>query len=378
MRKQLGIGLSVRPMDYSISVMIQIDRLEQYHRFGKCERFMFMGTNGTWANITAVDGHGIWRMTLLGYDERIHPDQIDFVAPIKKAFGRDDIPFEVLRAVPWRRAQTVADTFRAGRVLLAGDSCHTTSPTGGHGLNTGIGDSVTLGWMLDGLLAGWGGPKLLDAYTNERRPVAMRNTSSSTDNYSAWADKSGCSRILDDTPEADATRRNIGARISTALKQEWISHGIGMGYRYEGSPIIVPDGTPEPPDPVSEYTQTARPGHRAPHAWLPDGRSTIDLFGTGFVLLRFKGALDITPAVQAAQRIGMPLKVVDIAQDEIASLYRKSLVLVRPDGHVAWRDDALPADIDELLNTVRGASTTPRVVHQKLSQADRSGLQPAG
>src|SRR5207245_7073121 len=126
----------------------------------------------------------------------------------------------------------------------AGDSCHTTSPTGGHGLNTGIGDSISLGWMLDAVLCGWGGPQLLEAYTIERRPVAMRNTSSSTDNYSAWADKSGCARILDDTPEAEATRRNIGARISTALKQEWVSHGIGMGYRYEGSPIIVPDGTP--------------------------------------------------------------------------------------------------------------------------------------
>ena len=353
-RKQLNIGLAVRPMDYSISVMLRIDQLERFHRFGRCERFMFMGPSGTWANITAVDGLGLWRMTLLGYDERIHPDQIDLVSPIKKAFGRDDIPFEMIRALPWWRAQSFADTFRVGRVLLAGDACHTTSPTGGHGLNTGIGDSITLSWMLDALLSGWGGPALLDAYTIERRPVATRNTSSSTDNYNAWADKSGCARILDNTPEAEATRRNIGARISTALKQEWQSHGIGMGYRYEGSPIVVPDGTPEPPDPVSDYVQTARPGHRAPHAWLPDGRSTIDLFGTGFVLLRFDAALDVAAIVTCADGIGLPFSVVDIIQDEIAALYRKPLVLVRPDGHVAWRGDVLPSDIAGLLDHVRG------------------------
>ena len=71
------------------------------------------------------------------------------------------------------------------------------------------------------------------------------------------------------------------------MKREWFSIGIHLGYRYEGSPLIVPDGTPEPPDEVMDYAPTARPGHRAPHAWLKDGRSTLDLFGRGFVLLRF-------------------------------------------------------------------------------------------
>ena len=71
---------------------------------------------------------------------------------------------------------------------------------------------------------------------------------------------------------------------------EWECVGVMLGYRYEGSPICVADGTPPPPDPISQYHPSARPGSRAPHAWLAPGRSTLDLFGRGFVLLRFGGA----------------------------------------------------------------------------------------
>ena len=118
---------------------------------------------------------------------------------------------------------------------------------------------------------------------------------------------------------------------------------------------MVPDGTPEPEDTVNSYTQTSRPGHRAPHVWLAEGRSTIDLFGKGFVLLRFAKNLAVDALEGAANARGVPLSVVDIDHAEAARIYEQPLVLVRPDGHVAWRGETLPADLGKLLDTVRGA-----------------------
>jgi hypothetical protein len=256
--------------------------------------------------------------------------------------------------MPWRRSQFTADRFTAGRILLAGDAAHTTSPTGGHGLNTGIGDVSDLGWMLNALLSGWGGDHLLAAYNAERRPVAIRNGTSSTKNYGAWVQAVGRDLVLDDTPEGEAQRRAVGEQMNAMLAQEWYSFGIAMGYRYDASPIVVPDGTPPPPDDPSEYVQTARPGHRAPHAWLADGRSTIDLFGDGFTLLRLGFAGDVTPLTAAAADCDVPLRVVAIDDPTIARLYQRRLVLVRPDGMVAWRADTLPDDVAALVATVTG------------------------
>jgi hypothetical protein len=273
---------------------------------------------------------------------------------VRRALG-DGIPFEILRVAPWRRSACSASTYRVGRVLLAGDAAHTMSPTGGHGLNTGIGDVSDLGWMLTALIEGWGGQGLLEAYDLERRPVAVRNAASSTANYQGWVDGSDCADVLDPGPVGADARRHIGERLIGSLHTEWHSLGLDLGFRYEDSPIIVSDGTPAPPDDTSHYEPTARPGHRAPHAWLDDGRSMLDLFGRGFVLLRFgppEGPDD--EMEKSAARIGMPLQVIDIAEPGIAHAYQARLVLVRPDGHVAWRGEHLPDDIPALLDIVRG------------------------
>jgi hypothetical protein len=141
------------------------------------------------------------------------------------------------------------------------------------------------------------------------------------------------------------------------MKREWFTLGIHLGYRYEGSPIIVADGTPEPPNPVSSYTQTARPGHRAPHVWLGPGRSTLDLFGRGYTLLRFDAESEsVHPLVDAARTRGVPLNVVVVQNDEAAELYQSRFVLVRPDGHVAWRGNAPPRNPLRVMDIVRGAA----------------------
>jgi hypothetical protein len=161
---------------------------------------------------------------------------------------------------------------------------------------------------------------------------------------------------MQEGPEGEASRREVGARMSAQLYPEWNSYGVAMGYRYDDSPIVVPDGTPATEDDPSKYVQTARPGHRAPHGWLDDGRSTIDLFGRSFVLLRFHGEADPSPLLDAAAGGGLPVEVVDVRSPELSALYERRLVLVRPDGHVAWRGDELPGAVGEIVDRVRGAS----------------------
>jgi 2-polyprenyl-6-methoxyphenol hydroxylase-like FAD-dependent oxidoreductase len=353
-RRAAGIGFEGQQLDYSVSAMIEAEHLEQYHPLGRAERYMFIGTEGTWANLTAVDGRTLWRLTLVGSEERLAPELLDFDAVMRRAMGSDRGDWKVRRVMPWRRSQFTADRFNAGRILLAGDAAHTTSPTGGHGLNTGLGDVSDLGWMLDALLRGWGGDQLLTAYTAERRPVAIRNGTSSTKNYGAWVQAVGRDLVLDDTPAGEAQRRAAGEQMNASLAQEWHSFGVAMGYRYDGSPVIVPDGTPPTPDDPGEYVPTARPGHRAPHAWLEDGVSTLDRFGDGFTLLTLGFPGDVAPLEAAAAGRGVPLRVVAVHDPAVARLYERQLVLVRPDGMVAWRADTRPEHPSALLATVTG------------------------
>jgi hypothetical protein len=157
----------------------------------------------------------------------------------------------------------------------------------------------------------------------------------------------------------DAARRDFGAKFTATMRREWFTIGIQLGYRYEHSPICIPDGTEAPPDEPATYVPTARPGHRAPHAFLAPRQSTLDLFGRGFVLMRFGASpAETTDAAQlaaAAAYRAVPLRVCDVADEAVAALYGRRLVLVRPDGHVAWRSDELPADATQVIDTVRGA-----------------------
>ena len=150
-------------------------------------------------------------------------------------------------------------------------------------------------------------------------------------------------------------RNSIGRAIyAEKFDREYDMEGVPLGYSYEGSPIIIPDGTLKRPFEVMTYHPTARPGHRAPHAWLADGRSTLDLFGRGFILLCFDGTIDTNSLVEAAMVRHLPLKTEVVDNEEIANLYGGKLILVRPDGHVAWRGNELPMDTGAIIDTVRG------------------------
>jgi 2-polyprenyl-6-methoxyphenol hydroxylase-like FAD-dependent oxidoreductase len=350
------IPLDGKVLGYSINIYFRALGLLAAHDKGQAERYLFVGPKGTWANMTVVDGRENWRITVIGTGDKMALDGFDARGQVRRAIGGDAVDFEVTAVRPWRRSEMTARQYRRGRILLAGDAAHTMSPTGGFGMNTGIIDTVNLGWKLEAVLEGWGGAALLDSYDAEQRQVARRNALASTQNYKMWTGLSDlCERILDDSVAGERARRTVGATLKEGLRTEWECLGVMLGHRSEESPICVPDGTAPPPDPVSEYVPTARPGSRAPHAWLGPGHSTLDLFGRGFTLLRFGAAENATHLTAAAQAQGLPLRAIDIAQPEIAALYERGLVLVRPDGHVAWRGDAVPSDPAGLIRTVRGA-----------------------
>lgn len=357
-REALGIGMTGKPkLSYSLGITVSVPDFMQHCHYGAAERFIFIGPEGTWGNLTTVNGRDQWRLTVIGSEEKLDLANLDIRYWMRRVLGRD-APFEVLAVLPWRRREQIADRFQSGRVLLAGDSVHAMSPTGGMGMNTGIGDAVDLGWKLQAMVEGWGGERLMDSYEIERKPVAVRNASASTDNFKVLTSPKDCAAILDDTDEGERVRQKISAEFTAAMNARyWEPSGIQMGYRYDGSPVIVPDDSPEPEEQV-KYVQTARPGARAPHAWLADGRSTLDLFGRDFVLLQFgaaaaKGAAEFAAA---AKQRRVPLTITLVEDAAIAQLYDAPLVLVRPDGHVAWRGDG-GGDALRVMDCVRGAAS---------------------
>jgi len=328
-------------------------------RFGRAPGTFFfpVGNGGVWGNLRVIDPvNGIWRLMVDEVGSAATPESIDKDACLRRALGRD-IEVEWLGLSIWHRRSLVAERYSRGRVFLAGDAVHQLPPTGALGMNSGIGDAVDLGWKLAATLAGWGGASLLDSYDAERRPVGVRNVKMATSFYLNIEDFGEVDADIErDGPAGNRLRRELGERLTRSIGPEFRTIGLQIGYRYEESPICVPDGTPAPPDTAETYTPSARPGARAPHVWLRDGRSIIDLFGRGFVLLRFAGAPPTDGLVAAAAARGVPLAVAAVNEPEAAQPYESKLVLVRPDGHIACRGNSVPADQAYLIDQVRGAA----------------------
>jgi 2-polyprenyl-6-methoxyphenol hydroxylase-like FAD-dependent oxidoreductase len=372
-REGAGIAMSGTPaLTYTTNVLFRCADFPALHRMGKAYRFIFIGPEGTWLTIVAVNGGDRFRMSIVGTPDKVNHSEADIAAALTRAMGRD-FDYEILSVMRWVRRELVADRYGRGRVFIAGDAAHLMSPTGALGMNTGIQDAVDLGWKLEAAVRGWGGADLLRSYESERRPVALRNVAASTENLGrmlATRDRKPPPQVFMAGPEADLIRAEYGAWFTETMRHEWFMNGFHLGYRYDDSPIVRPDGTPAPPLETSTYTQTARPGARAPHVALPGGSSTLDLFGRGFTLLRIgpdvPGGEGMLWAGAAA---GVPIRAVALEQPEVLKAYQRALVLVRPDGHVAWRADVEPLEPGAVIDTVRGAGPAAREGRSRLEAA---------
>ena len=265
------------------------------------------------------------------------------------------IDIEILSRGTWTAGfALVAERFRHGRVFIAGDAAHLFTPTGGLGYNTAVEDAVNLGWKLAAVARG---PRQVPGSSTAMRRSANRSRPAIHDLQRHLPIPSEplapVPEIEDDGAEGERARRAAGEYLANHGKSEFNIPGITFGGRYDGSPIIVEDGTPPPSDEANVYVPCAKPGGRAPHVWLTDGTSLYDNFGFEWTLLRLSSATKCDGLIAAAARAGIDLKVLDLPADGVRDIYGADLVLVRPDQIVAWRADAA-SDPEAILSRVLG------------------------
>jgi putative polyketide hydroxylase len=347
-REALGIPMHGTPALYrSVNVLLNADLTKWVH--DRPAALYFIEQPGLRATFLTINGVNRWgfliNLPLEASVEAYTPERC--AAVIRTAAGVPDLDVEILGVDPWVAAAQVAERYRAGRVFLAGDAAHHMPPTGGFGLNTGVQDAHNLAWKLAAVVHGWGEPALLDTYEGERLPYGRAITEQSLKNSVSMG------RGAPANGETDGS--------ASRARPEFLNEiGMVFGASYD-SPAVIPDGTPPPvvANPVTEYVPSARPGGRAPHVWLErDGRpvSTLDLCGMGFALLAGeRGAPWRDTARMAAAALGIPLGAftvgagADIGDPEgrWAAAYgveSDGAVLVRPDGHIAWRRRSAAAD----------------------------------
>lgn len=292
----------------------------------------------------------------------VDPDAAEsgqLVRLVQRAAGVD-IPVDVLGHRPWTPgAALVAEQFGSERIMLAGDAAHLFTPNGGFGMNTGVDDVANLSWKLAAAVQGWAGPRLLGSYELERKPIAFRNTTAARELNIRLGMIERPATLEEDSADGAATRDKIGAELAEYGQLTLDTIGVQLGARYNGSPIIDTGGDTAPPDSFTTYTPSSVPGGRAPHVWLDDAHgpqsSVFDQLGVGFTVLRLGDNAPSTVGLEAAARErGLPLKVVRVTDPHTRGLYERDLVLIRPDQHVAWRGNRVPASPAGLLAHVSG------------------------
>lgn len=319
------------------NIIFRAPGLAKAHNHGKAVGYWQIGPTGL-SVIGPMDRGDIWFFMPTGLKEGEVISDEDAIERIKRATGID-LPYEILSADEWVASELLADHYRDGRIVLAGDACHLHPPFGGYGMNMGIGDGVDLGWKIAATLQGWGGSTLVESYEIERRPIHKIVIEEAVANHAIIAAANEFAGIEDKSLDSDALRQTVGKRIAATKSREFHTLGTVLGLCYEDSPIIANEGGPPPVRDGMHYQPSARPGCLAPHAWLDDGRSLYDLFGQGFALVVADGAdeAEVTRASEEARELGVPFSIVRPSGVDVASLYRADLTLVRPDQHVAWR-----------------------------------------
>ncbi len=304
---------------------------------------------------------------------------------VRKAIGDLSAEMQLTGVSSWNMSAQVANTYRRGPVFLIGDACHRFPPTGGLGMNTGIQDAHNLVWKLKAVIDGEADDALLNTYETERRPVALRNTHHSVSNLMNM-------RIIDealgvpvlapvgpeaalgpikvypdevlpldgDTPEAMAYRTAVQAAINSQAAHFGAAVGIDLGMRYEEG-ALVSEGENYHDQQLTTYEPDARPGMRLPHFPLEVSgarRSTLELVeDTGTTLFALVDDWQQV-AEEVSSSIGIPITPVIIGvtalgdREALAKLFGldpRGAVLVRPDGHIAWRSKGMPDHAGQFL-----------------------------
>ena len=355
-RKALGIALNgTGGMREMTQVIFWSEQLYENIKAGKGRHYALMGGGA----LTAQGSRKEFTF------HNSLPADSDFDAVIAKYIGFP-CDVKITQIVRWKHHLLLADRYRDGRVLIAGDAAHLVIPSGGLGMNTGVGDAFDLGWKLAGTIHGWGGPKLLDSYEAERRPVGARNLEASQ-----WASKSVGKwaplfkpDVFGEDEAAKIRRRRLIEAFHEYHHRMYGPQGYGMvgaeyGYSYAWSPIVADEPGNVPEWDISDYTPHARPGVRIPQLWI-DGKPIQDLVGQDYTLFDLSAGGSDTTAVEDA--FTAPLDVVRLDRAELRAAYGATFLLLRPDLHIAWRGDALPADPAHLAALVTGHETALKPV----------------
>jgi len=308
-----------------------------YEVLGKGKAWQFWAVNPQQrALLCAVNGSNSF-VLMIQVNEGQNVEDIDPATVFRDTIGAS-FPYELTAVTPWNAGYAlVANAFRSGRLMVAGDAAHLFTPTGGMGYNTSIDDVVNLGWKLAAVVEGWAPETLLDTYEAERRPIAMRNTAFA----GRMADSIGrlpVTPLVEETgSEADAARTRLGEALAAHVASEFNIPGVQLGMRYVSS-IVASDDAEPPPDEPNRYVPSGFPGARAPHRRAGNA-SLLDLFGRDFTLLAF-GAAGTAAWEPAAEELHVPLAIVRSDDAATRALYGADLVLIRPDHHIAWRGEA--------------------------------------
>jgi 2-polyprenyl-6-methoxyphenol hydroxylase-like FAD-dependent oxidoreductase len=326
---------------------------ELIHRITKPDAWMsYLYHPPRAGNLVAIDGRELWLLHNYLLPDEPDFDSVDRDACIRLLLGvGPEFEYELLAKEDWIGRRLVADRLQEGRIFICGDAAHLWVPYAGYGMNAGIADAMNLSWKLAAHLKGWASEAILTAYEVERLPITDQ-VSRFAMSHALGAIKERTNvppQVLHKTPAGEAIRKEVGAAAYDLHIQQFACAGLNFGYFYPDSPLIAYDGEAAPGYTMFNYAPSTAPGCRTPHLWLEDGRSLYDAVGQDYTMLRLDVGIDVEPLMSAAARAGVPVELLDVRPADVSDVYRHKLVLNRPDGHVAWRGDALPANPAELI-----------------------------